>query len=76
MSEFGKWEPIETAPKGEPGSYASGPFILGCAVGEWGSAQHIVRWSWHKNGEKGHGKVAMDDGSQRTGCPFHRHPTE
>lgn len=49
-----KWQPIETAPKGEKRSYGSGPRILGVHVLSDGSEIHqIVNWSYHKNPEKG-----------------------
>ena len=48
-----KWQQIETAPKGEPGSYKMGPRILGAAVGVGWRYVHIVNWEWHKNGRTG-----------------------
>lgn len=52
-----QWQPIETAPKGEPvvGGYAHGPEILGLAIDADGSwhAYQLVFWNWHKNGKTG-----------------------
>ena len=76
MSEFGKWEPIETAQKGEPGAYASGPAILGCLVGGWGSAQQIVRFSWHKDGAKGAWKGSYGRWEPTHWMPLPPPPTE
>ena len=48
-----EWQPIETAPKGEPEPYGSGPQILGCTVGNGWSAMQIVRWDYHKSPGRG-----------------------
>ena len=47
------WQPIETAPKGEPRSFGSGPRILGAAVGDGWSQIQIVHWEYHKNPARG-----------------------
>lgn len=47
------WQPIETAPKGEPKPYGAGPRILGLAVKEWGASHNIVYWSYYKDTTKG-----------------------
>ena len=50
MSE---WQPIETAPKGNPTQYGVGPSILGLSVGVGWKAYNIVHWCWHKNAKTG-----------------------
>jgi hypothetical protein len=47
------WQPIETAPKGEPGGYATGPYLLGVISRDSWTAHSIVRWHWHKNATTG-----------------------
>ena len=52
-----QWQPIETAPKGQPvyNGYARGPLILGAYVndaGDW-HVYRLVSWAWHKNGKSG-----------------------
>ena len=55
MMEYlaGTWYPIETAPKGTPGSYSRGPDILGVCVGSWGATMNIVAWQYYKDAKKG-----------------------
>jgi len=48
-----EWQPIESAPRGKPAPYGSGPSILGVAIGEGWTAYNIVNWSYHKNPTKG-----------------------
>lgn len=52
------WQPIETAPKGEPGRWHYGPAILGLAMGNEWAAYRVVHWEWHKNGKNGSWKAS------------------
>lgn len=63
------WQPIETAPKGEPGRYARGPAILGVYVGDGWASYSVVSWRAHKDGI--HGKWM---GSGRVWTPTHWMP--
>lgn len=49
------WQPIETAPKGEPSEYGTGPRILGATV----HSVQIVRWSRYRNPERGAWKTSL-----------------
>lgn len=48
-----KWQPIETAPRGELKSYGTGPWILGIAMGDGWTAYQIVSYHYHKNPSRG-----------------------
>ena len=49
---------MDTAPKGEPRPYGSGPPILGIALGDGWHVISIVQWSYHKNPARGAWKGA------------------
>lgn len=52
-NESMSWQPIESAPKGSPAPYGSGPEVLGvCSNPAW-TAYSIVRWFYHKNPARG-----------------------
>lgn len=45
------WQPIETAPKGEPKSYAKGPYLL-LSCGRV-NTETFGQWGWHGNARTG-----------------------
>ncbi len=47
------WQPIETAPKGDPAPREWGPEILGVCVHEGWNAMNFVRWRYHANTNRG-----------------------
>jgi len=47
------WQTMDTAPKGTPSSYGSGPHILGAIRRDWGIIHQIVSYQYHKNGKTG-----------------------